>query len=70
MPEVFANDAERLTDEDGHHPVWSRDGRKLFYTPGPGNRLQQVNITTTPSFQFSPSVTILRTFTNLPPSAP
>jgi hypothetical protein len=22
-------------NDDGHHPWWSRDGRELFYVPGP-----------------------------------
>jgi Tol biopolymer transport system component len=57
-------------DEDGHHPAWSRDGRELFYTPGPGTRLQKVAITTTPSFQFSQAVTLSRRFTNAPAALP
>jgi hypothetical protein len=36
-------------DDDGHHPVWSRDGRELFYVPGPG-RLAITRVTTQPSF--------------------
>ncbi len=60
----------RPAEEDGHHPAWSRDGREFFYTPGPGNRLQRVEVTTNPSFQFSPAETILRKFTNAPPTSP
>jgi eukaryotic-like serine/threonine-protein kinase len=36
-------------DDDGHHPVWSRDGKELFYVPGPG-RLAVTRVTTQPSF--------------------
>ncbi len=36
-------------DDDGHHPVWSRDGKELFYVPGPG-RLAGMRVTTQPSF--------------------
>jgi Tol biopolymer transport system component len=36
-------------DDDGHHPMWSRDGKELFYVPGPG-RLAVTRITTQPSF--------------------
>src|SRR5262249_32131519 len=36
----------------GHHPVWSRDGGRLFYIPGPG-RFASVAVTTAPSFSFS-----------------
>ena len=57
-------------DEDGHHAAWSRDGRELFYTPGPGNRLQRVAVTTAPAFQFSQAVTLPRRFTNAPPALP
>lgn len=55
--------------EDAHHPAWSRDGRELFYTPGPGNRLLSVPIATTPSFAFGDPVLIPRPFVNAPPAA-
>ena len=32
----------------GHHALWSRDGKQLFYIPGPG-RFVVVNVTTQPS---------------------
>ena len=40
-------------DDDGHHPVWSRDGKELFYVPGPG-RLASTSVTTQPSFAVTP----------------
>ncbi len=40
-------------DDDGHHPVWSRDGKELFYVPGPG-RLASATVTTQPSFAITP----------------
>ena len=40
-------------DDDGHHPVWSRDGKELFYVPGPG-RLASTTVTTQPSFAITP----------------
>ncbi len=55
--------------EDGHHAVWSRDGKELFYTPGPGNRFLSVPITTTPTFAFGDAVLIPRPFVNAPPTA-
>ncbi len=55
-------------NDDGHHPVWSRDGRELFYTPGPGSRIQKVRISTAPSFQFSRPETLVRRFTNASPA--
>jgi Tol biopolymer transport system component/tRNA A-37 threonylcarbamoyl transferase component Bud32 len=38
-------------NDDGHHPVWSRNGRELLYIPGP-RRLVAVAVTTAPSFGF------------------
>ncbi|MBA3885473.1 MAG: PD40 domain-containing protein [Acidobacteria bacterium] len=40
------------SDDDGHHPMWSRDGRELFYVPGP-QRLVSVRVDTTKGFAFS-----------------
>src|SRR4029453_13089500 len=40
------------SNDDGHHPVWSRDGHELFYIPGPG-RLNVVNVSGERSFTFS-----------------
>jgi serine/threonine-protein kinase len=54
--------------DDGHHPVWSRDGKELFYTPGPGNRFYGVSITTTPAFAVGDPVIIPRPFVNAPPT--
>jgi hypothetical protein len=45
------------SNDDGHHPVWSRDGTELFYIPAPG-RLTIVKVTTTPSFTFSAPGTV------------
>jgi serine/threonine-protein kinase len=54
--------------EDGHHAVWSTDGRQLYYTPGPGNRFLSVPISTTPSFSFGETTLIPRVFVNAPPN--
>jgi serine/threonine-protein kinase len=54
--------------EDGHHAVWSADGRELFYTPGPGNRLLSTAVMTTPSFSFGQASPLPRLFMNAPPS--
>jgi len=40
-------------NDDGHHPVWSRDGQELIFIPGP-RQLLAVKIQFTPSFSFSP----------------
>jgi Tol biopolymer transport system component len=55
-------------NEDGHHAVWSRDGRELLYTPGPGNRIQRVVVSTATSFQYSRPELLARRFTNASPS--
>src|SRR5204863_3370213 len=34
-------------DEDGHHPVWSPDGKSLTFIPNPG-RLTSVSVTFAP----------------------
>ena len=55
--------------EDGHHAVWSRDGKELLYTPGPGNRFHTKSIATSPAFSFGEAVLIPRPFVNAPPSS-
>jgi Tol biopolymer transport system component len=40
-----------------HHPFWSRDGKELFYIPGP-NMFAVVRVTTQPSFATSNPVSI------------
>jgi Tol biopolymer transport system component len=54
--------------DDGHHAVWSRDGKRLFYTPGPGNRFHEVPINITPSFSVGNVTQVQRPFINAPPS--
>jgi Tol biopolymer transport system component len=40
-----------------HHPFWSRDGKELFYVPGPSD-FAVVRVTTQPSFAISNPVSI------------
>jgi Tol biopolymer transport system component len=47
------------TEEAGHHPFWSRDGRELYYIPD-SSRLAFVTITTSPTFSFSAPVLLSR----------
>jgi serine/threonine-protein kinase len=42
---------------DNHHPLWSPDGRELFYVPGPG-QYASVGITTEPRFAFGNPVSM------------
>jgi serine/threonine-protein kinase len=39
-------------NDDGHHPWWSRDGRELFYVPGPDG-LVRVTVNRSPFVAFS-----------------
>lgn len=55
--------------EDGHHQVWSADGRELFYTPGPGPLLSAVRVTTAPAFSFAPGEPVVRPFANNAPTS-
>ena len=36
--------------ETGHHPVWSSDGKELYYSPGPGSRLVAVTVMASQGF--------------------
>jgi len=58
-----------LSSEDGHHAVWARDGKALYYTPGPGNRFHMKSITTTPEFAYGDAVLLPRPFVNAPPTS-
>jgi len=49
--------------------MWSGDGRELFYTPGPGNTLEAIKVTTSPAFSFAHAESVARPFTNSPPTA-
>jgi dipeptidyl aminopeptidase/acylaminoacyl peptidase len=46
----------------GHHAIWSRNGKQLFYIPAPG-RFTVVNVTTRPSFSVSAPAPAPRGFT-------
>jgi serine/threonine-protein kinase len=50
----------------GGRAVWSRDGSKLYFVPGPA-QLESVTITTTPTFSFTPAVSVPRRFGLAPP---
>jgi hypothetical protein len=48
-------------DEDGHHPLWSPDGKELSYIPQAG-QLVGVSVSTQPSFSVGNPVPIPRAF--------
>ncbi len=43
----------RLSPNGGLEPVWSRDGRELFYLEG--NKMMAVAVETEPAFRFDPA---------------
>ena len=49
------------TEEDGHHPLWSPDGKELTFIPNPG-RLTSVSVTFAPSFAVGNPVELPRRF--------
>jgi hypothetical protein len=53
----------------GGRPLWSQDGKELFFLPGP-NRLMSVQITTQPTFGFTQPVELRRPFGASGPLSP
>jgi serine/threonine-protein kinase len=53
----------------GGRPMWSRDGKQLFFVPSPG-RFMVVSVTTQPSFAFSTPRAVRRGFGISPPASP
>ncbi len=43
----------RISPNGGTEPVWSRDGRELFYLEG--NKMMAVAVETEPAFRFQPA---------------
>jgi Tol biopolymer transport system component len=55
-------------DGDSHHPVWSPDGKEMFFIAGPGS-FDVVSVNTQPSLTFGSPVRVPRMgFTGGPPS--
>jgi serine/threonine-protein kinase len=48
--------------ETGHHPVWSSDGKELYYNPGPGGRLVAVAVMASQGFGFGPAPPVAKPF--------
>ena len=67
---MVATGAQYQISDLGHHPLWSSDGRELFYFPG-ANRLVVVGVTTQPSFTFGNPALVPGGFaSNTTPAAP
>jgi len=56
-------------NRDNHHPAWSRDGKHLYYVPGPGE-FAVIPVSTTPSFTFGTPMPIRQVLENYAPSSP
>jgi serine/threonine-protein kinase len=48
--------------EDGHHPVWSSDGKELYYNPAPGTKIVAVTVMPSPGFAFGPAPPVAKAF--------
>ena len=55
--QLFANALD-----NPHHPLWSPNGKALFYTPRAGG-FESVAVTTQPTFAFGNPVAVSRVFT-------
>ena len=54
--QIAANESEQP-----NHPLWSRDGKELFYNPGPGD-FASVSVMTQPTFAFGKTTRLVRPF--------
>jgi len=54
---------------DNHHPAWSRDGKELFYIPGPGE-YASVSFTSTAGVAFGNPVPVRGSVNTAPPATP
>ncbi len=55
-------------DGAGSSPMWSPDGKELFFSPGAGGSHHVVSISTQPAFSFGEPVVIPRPFAGFAPS--
>jgi Tol biopolymer transport system component len=53
----------------GGRPVWSPDGKQLFFIPAP-SQFMAVSVTTEPTFAFTQPVAVSRRFGLAPPASP
>jgi hypothetical protein len=54
---------------DNHHPVWSSDGKELFYIPGPGD-FASIAVSTAPAFAFGSPMPVKQVLQNDAPASP
>jgi hypothetical protein len=60
---------KHLISQQGGRPLWSRDGKELFFVPGPGG-FQVVAVKTTPVFTVTIPVDVPRGFVTASPTEP
>jgi hypothetical protein len=60
---------KHLIAQQGGRPLWSRDGKELFFTPAPG-RFMVVAVKTVPSFTITSPIAVPRGFPSSGPSDP
>jgi serine/threonine-protein kinase len=66
----FPPDGTRhLIEKEGGRPLWSRDGKELFFVPAP-LQFRVVAVKTSPSFTWTNPVDVPRGFGGSPPYAP
>ena len=65
----FPADGNKTQIARGGRPIWSRDGKELFFVPGPG-QFRMVKVTTQPTFSFTPPVAVPRPFGIAGPGTP
>ena len=53
----------------GGRPMWSPDGKELFFVPAP-SQFRAVSVRTEPAFGFTPPVSVIRRFGLAPPASP
>lgn len=64
-----ADGTKHLIAQQGGRPLWSLDGKELFYVPAPG-RFVVVAVKTTPIFTFTTAVDVPRGFGPSTPTEP
>ena len=65
----FPATGEKHQIAQGGRPMWSRDGKELFFVPAPG-RFMAATVRTAPSFTVTPAVAVPRRFGEATPTTP
>jgi serine/threonine protein kinase len=68
FPSGTAHQVFATSPDDPHHPVWSPDGKELFYIPRP-SAFETVSVTTQPTFAFGNPQAMVMPFELGPPAA-